>query len=206
MYRFVFDTETDGLPNDRELPDHPSQPHLVQLAAMVFDEQWVPRATYAVIIKPDGWTIPDEVVKIHGISTELAIAVGVPLVVALASFNHLARACNVHIAHNTPFDMKIITTAYHRAGRAKQMVALNCKDTMQMALPILKIPPTEKMVKAGFGHKFKNPNLTECVRFFFNEELEGAHDALCDVKACARIYKQILELKSFTEGLGSRDA
>jgi DNA polymerase-3 subunit epsilon len=46
---------------------------------------------------------------------------------------------------------------------------------------------TEKQIKAGFTG-FKSPNLTECMRHYFQEDLPGAHDALVDARASGRIY------------------
>lgn len=68
-----FDTETTGIPDFKSPSDAPHQPHLVEVAALVIDED-----TRQVIngfhsmVRPDGWTIPDEVAAIHGITTERA--------------------------------------------------------------------------------------------------------------------------------------
>jgi len=58
---------------------------------------------------------------------------------------------------------------------------------MTAAAPIVNIPPTPKMLAAGFN-KPKSPKLEECIKHFFGEELPGAHDAMIDVIACRRIY------------------
>ncbi|WP_182340872.1 hypothetical protein [Comamonas koreensis] len=58
----AYDTETTGLPLFKEPSEHPDQPHIVQLGAILVDLNT--RTTIAsmdVIIRPDGWTIPDEV-------------------------------------------------------------------------------------------------------------------------------------------------
>ena len=41
---------------------------------------------------------------------------------------------------------------------------------------------------------YKHPKLCECYTILFNEILLGNHDALSDVKACARVYSELLEL------------
>lgn len=61
---------------------------------------------------------------------------------------------------------------------------------MRQSAPIVNLPPTPKMVAAGFT-KPKPPSLTECMRFFFNEDLVGAHGALTDARACARVFHEI---------------
>jgi hypothetical protein len=58
MLLFV-DTETSGLIDFAQPTDHPSQPHIVQLAALLCDddEDCTVRETYQSIIRPDGWEI-----------------------------------------------------------------------------------------------------------------------------------------------------
>jgi DNA polymerase-3 subunit epsilon len=43
------------------------------------------------------------------------------------------------------------------------------------------------MLAAGFT-RAKQAKLSECITHFFNEDLTGAHDALVDVRACARVF------------------
>ena len=59
--------------------------------------------------------------------------------------------------------------------------------TAKLATPICKIPPTAKMVAAGFN-KFKTPNLGEAYRHFTGNELVNAHSAMADVMACRDVY------------------
>lgn len=68
-----FDTETTGLPLFKEPSEHPGQPHIVQLGACLVDlDSREVLSTLDVMIKPDGWLIPDKVDAIHGITTEKA--------------------------------------------------------------------------------------------------------------------------------------
>jgi DNA polymerase-3 subunit epsilon len=66
---------------------------------------------------------------------------------------------------------------------------------MEAAAPIVNLPPTERMLAAGFN-KPKAPKLEECIHHFFGETLAGAHDALVDVRACARVYFHLQTLKA----------
>ena len=67
--------------------------------------------------------------------------------------------------------------------------------TMEAACSVVNLPPTAKMLAAGI-HRPKSPKLEECVKHFFNEDLQGAHDAMVDVAACRRVY---LHLKSLED-------
>ncbi|KAG1311504.1 hypothetical protein G6F63_016316 [Rhizopus arrhizus] len=56
-------------------------------------------ASLDVIVRPDGWIIPDEGAAMHGITTEHAAAVGVPESLALSLFLELWGG-RKRIAHN----------------------------------------------------------------------------------------------------------
>jgi DNA polymerase III subunit epsilon len=59
--------------------------------------------------------------------------------------------------------------------------------TQALSTPILKLPPTEKMLRAGF-RKNKSANLGEAYQFFTGRPLQGAHSAMVDVDACMACY------------------
>ncbi len=185
----AFDTETDGLINYHETYSHASQPHIVQLSAILYDDEENERSLMSVIVKPDGYSIPQAAANVHGITTEQASNYGVPLVVALAMFNHLAKAADAHVAHNVSFDLCVLGAAFHRAARPQH--PLNPRCTQNLSTPILNLPPSPRMIAAGFN-KPKPPRLSECYQFFFNEQLEGAHDALVDARGCARVYFELM--------------
>src|SRR5438445_11546778 len=69
----VFDSETSGLPRFGDPSDHPGQPHIVELAAILATREGeVDRFYRKVAI--DGWTISPDAAKAHGITTEMALA------------------------------------------------------------------------------------------------------------------------------------
>jgi len=188
-----FDTETTGLPLFKEPSEDPRQPHIVQLGACLVDlDTWKTLATLDVMIKPDGWTIPDEVAEIHGITTEMAGDLGVPESLAVELLLDMLGD-RLRIAHNEQFDARIVRIACLRhfdPSLADEWKAGNAECTAQLATPILKIPPTDRMKAAGFM-KFKTANLGEAYRFFTGRELVGAHSALVDVHACMEVYRAI---------------
>lgn len=194
MPDLFFDTETTGLP-DYSLPvDHPKQPHIVQLAAILIDDGGIERASMNVMIKPEGWTIPEGAAAVHGISTELAVAVGIEIRAALSVFLRLRRVASVLVAHNIKFDDFLIETALRRTFSdlvPEWRGGRFC--TMEAAAPIVDLPATDRMKAAGFN-KPKPPRLAEAYKHFFSEELQGAHDALVDVRACRRIYDHLQKI------------
>lgn len=198
-----FDVETTGFPLWKQPSAHPDQPHLVQLAAELCDSTGAVLESMNVIIRPDGWTIPEQVAAIHGISTERALAEGIPEVDAVIKFHVLAGRAALRVAHNISFDDRIMRIAMVRAGLAREVIerleAGPSACTLKLADAIMKLPPTEKMLAAGFT-KSKPPNLAEAVRYFLNEPHDKAHDAMADVIACRRIYFHIQALSAATSG------
>lgn len=190
----AFDTETTGLPDWRSPSDADHQPHLVQLAMILLDDELQEHASVSLIVRPDGWTIPDDVAAIHGITTEKATRLGVPEKIAARLYAEMLYGTSAGvIGHNVSFDLRIMRIAMLRAGFTKEKLdsrEVESFCTMKAATPIVNLPPTDKMVGAGFT-KPKPPKLSECIEHFFGEKLEGAHDALVDVRACLRVYRHL---------------
>lgn len=191
MIGLFYDTETTGLPLFKEPSEHPDQPHIVQLAACLVDLNTRKLInSMDVIIRPDGWVIPDDVAKIHGITTERALNEGVPEASAIGVFMDMWAQARTRIAHNEQFDARILRIALMRFeddAVADHWKAGNAECTAKLATPICQIPPTEKMVKAGFN-KFKTANLREAYLHFTGKELENAHSAMADVLGCMEVY------------------
>lgn len=190
----IFDTETTGLPDWRNPSDAEHQPHLVQLAMVLLDADLQERASVSLMIKPEGWTIPEEVAKIHGITTDIATRFGVPERTAAKLYASMLYTTGAGVVgHNVKFDLRIMRIALLRAGYTKEQLdgrEVEAFCTMTKCTPILNLPPTDKMRAAGFN-KPKTPNLGECIKHFFGEELEGAHDAMVDVRACMRLFRHL---------------
>jgi DNA polymerase-3 subunit epsilon len=199
-----YDTETTGLPLFKDPSDHPGQPHIVQLAALLVDpESRETIASMDVIVRPDGWTIPEEVAAVHGITTEIAEAVGITEKQAVETFIELWRGPGrTRIGHNEQFDARIVRIALKRfvdtpgevLPMSDEWKGAPAECTARMSTPICALPPTEKMVRAGFN-KFKTPNLGEAYRHFTGRELQNAHSAMADVRACRDVYFAIQDMR-----------
>lgn len=192
MIALFYDTETTGLPLFSEPSEDPRQPHIVQLAACLVDmETRQTIASMDVIVRPDGWVIPDDVAQIHGITTTRALDVGVPEETAVAMFMHLYGGGRLRIGHNEAFDARILRIALirhaHDASVDEHWKAGKAACTQALSTPILRLPPTAKMIAAGRLHH-KSANLREAYRHFTGNELAGAHQAMVDVQACMAVY------------------
>lgn len=195
MTILFFDTETTGLPDKRSPVSATHQPHVVQLAAILTEDDGTERASISIIVNP-GVAIPEGASKVHGITDEVAAKYGVKPRVALTALRGLAMTADLVVAHNIEFDTFLVEVATDREGWPPHvilgMVRRFC--TMEATTPILKLPPTERMVAAGFN-KPKPPKLEEAYRHFFGKDLDGAHDALVDVRACRDVFFAVRALE-----------
>ena len=177
----AFDSETTGIPIWSEPSDSETQPHLVQLAAVLVDlDTGTHYGAMDVIIRPDGWTIPDDVLEIHGITTEHALEVGIPEETALAMFMALAEGRCV-LGYNTPFDKRMIRIALKRytEGEAQMDAWKDCESLCAM-----------QAARKDMG--VKSIKLTEAYRLYMGRELVGAHSAMADTLATIDVYREIL--------------
>lgn len=171
-----FDTETTGFIKYGERSDHPNQPHLVQLAAILYDLE-LKKVVQSIdlIIKPDGWVIPEAATNVHGISTEYALEVGIREEDALSIFLRLAEG-HKRVAYNTPFDKRIIRIATKRYSCDDEFNIWN-DGYFECAM---------KAAREVIGGK--NCKLAEAYTYFTGEKLENAHTAMADTLACMEVY------------------
>ena len=187
MYLF-FDTETTGIPKNYKAPvsDLKNWPRLVQIAWLVADESGNEISSAEHIVKPNGFTIPPDATKVHGISTDIALAQGVEIKFALDVIAKEIGAAKSVIAHNIAFDEKILGAEFLRAGYSNHLDEKQRRCTMQSATDFCRLP-------GPYG--FKWPTLNELHKKLFSESFAGAHRALVDVRACAKCYFELKRLK-----------
>lgn len=179
MNKLFFDTETTGLPLFKEPSDDPRQPHLVQLAAILVNDAREEVALIDnVIIKPDGWEIPAEVSAIHGITHEMAMDVGIPEIEALDMFMDMHKQCGLRVAHNTTFDNRLIRIALKRY-RPDLIADDEWKDNSKYYCT---------MIEYRKIHGGKQPKLEEAYEKLTGKNLENAHTAMADTRACMDIF------------------
>lgn len=161
MRALFFDTETTGLPKDRnksasEGPNNWPEP--VSISWAVTDGPKIIRAK-SYLIKPQGWQIPADSIKIHGITQQMAEADGIELRYVMKEFIRDLLQVDIIIAHNIEFDKNVISAAalYH----CPEDVALKWPAhefcTCENSRAICKLP-TFKPTRSGI---YKAPKLTE---------------------------------------------
>jgi len=189
----IFDTETTGLPKNWNAPitDSDNWPRMVQLAWQIHDRKgkFVENKNFVVI--PEGYEIPFATEKIHGISTEKAHKIGIPLTEVLAEFNKDLEKVDYVIGHNVSFDINIVGAEYHRKGVENALIKKIDVDTKDESTDFCQIP-------GGRGGKFKWPKLDELHQILFEEKFDEAHNASADVNATARCFLELVRLGVIT--------
>ena len=187
----VYDTETTGLPDWSKPSNDPCQPYITQLACQLCEEDGAVISSMNFLIQPAGWTIPDDVSAMTGLTTERCSKFGVPIELAIEFFLMLWRSSAIRVGHNESFDARLIRIALLRHPDLTQF-ADEWKDgnsfcTKNKSISIINLPPSDKMMAAGKRGP-KPPNLAEAYRHFTGKDLDGAHNAAVDVMACKTVF------------------
>ncbi|UOB16165.1 DNA polymerase III subunit alpha [Abyssalbus ytuae] len=193
MY-LIFDTETTGLPKrwDAPVSDTDNWPRAVQIAWQIHDETGNLIEHQDYLIKPEGFNIPFDSEKVHGISTELAQEQGIGLREVLEKFNVALSQSKFIVGQNVGFDVNIMGAEFYREGIENNLARLPVLDTCtETTAQLCQIP-------GGRGGKFKLPTLTELHGFLFGNGFEEAHNATADVEATTRCFFELIRRKIFT--------
>lgn len=191
----AYDTETTGLPIWKEPSESAGQPHIVEIAALLYSPSGDLIDEFSTLVKPDGWTISQEMTDIHGISQEQAMDEGIPEAEAVAGYLAIHASAGLRVGHNVSFDDRILRIAIKRFGDGRHgYLDLNQieRDAIADAFkasesyctcwknkPVLAIPGPR-------GHKL--PTLAEAYQHYFGSTPEVAHRARADAEACAKVY------------------
>ena len=194
MY-LIFDTETTGLPRNWNAPlsDSDNWPRCVQIAWQLhaLDGRMISHDDF--IIRPDGFDIPFESEKVHGISTALAKRDGVDIKTVVESFLAVVDQADFLVGHNLKFDLNIMGAELLRLGKENTLAENAILDTCTEDTALLCELP------GGRGGKFKLPTLSELYAFLFHDSFEEAHNATADVEATARVFIELIRQNKFTQ-------
>ena len=191
----IFDTETTGLPLDKNAPltNFDNWPRMVQIAWQIHDAEGKFVKAENHIVKPEGFIIPINASMVHGISTEHALNVGENLNDVLDIFLENLKDVKYIVGHNVSFDLNVTACEFLRVKGINPFRGMNIIDTC-----------TEKTadfckLSGGPGRKFKKPKLAEIHQLLFNEGFDMAHNASADVEATARVFLELVRINVINE-------
>ena len=229
MY-LIFDTETTGLPKSYKAPmtDIENWPRCIQIAWQLHDDLGRVVEHDNFMVQPEGFNIPFDSEKIHGISTELAQEQGITLKEGLERFNKVLENTKFLVGQNVTFDVNIMGAEFIRAGiqpnfKAFEFDSFNLDDynfitkvpaNREMSIDDLKEEDKNGLgildtctestagmcqIPGGRGGKFKLPTLTELHNYLFGVGFGEAHNATADVEATTRCFFELLRRERYTK-------
>jgi DNA polymerase III epsilon subunit-like protein len=156
----------------------------------------------STLVYPDGWEIPAEATRVHGISTEMARTYGVALAKVYDWHCRLYNAADLIVGHNVSFDNRIIRIQHKKMdypGDEPRGKPNFC--TMRKGTGMCKLPQ-----RSGRRGPYKWPKLTELHQHLFGKEFSGAHDAMSDVTATAKCYFRMADMEKPMAMVDTEDA
>ena len=177
----VFDTETSGLFDYKLSADAPGQPRMASFAMVMLDDNLEVESQFSVLVKPEGWEMDDnsDACKKNGLTQARLMAEGVRIEHALGHYN-------------AALNLKIMRGELRRAGLPDRFETTASVDLMRPLTNVCKI-------KKATGGGYKWPKLEEAHQSLFGEGFTGAHGALPDSLAAARIFKHMVVNKHLSE-------
>lgn len=176
-----FDTETTGFPKNWNAPisDVYNWPRLVQLAWVVYDETGHLLHENCRTIYPQGFRIPAEASKVHGITDEIARVKGIGIREILIELKNDLQNCDFIVAHNLEYDEKIIACEFYRENIDIDFTRVRRVCTKEISTEYCNLPDQ------------KWPTLQELYFRLFGKRFENSHDALVDIRATAECFWEL---------------
>lgn len=164
----VFDTETTGF-----YPEKGDR--LVEIGALELVNHVPTGRTYHQYINPER-EVPEEVVKVHGLTTEYLK--GFPVFAKVAKeFVDFVGDDGILVAHNAAFDIKFINYELQKLGYAEYSWD-RVVDTLEIA-------------RSKFPGQRNNLDVL-CKRFGIDNSARTFHGALLDAQLLAEVYLELL--------------
>lgn len=193
--RCFIDTETTGLPINNNLPytESDNWPHLVQVALIIEDDNYGVLAKRNMILKPDGYSIPESSARIHGISNAQAVKEGEDRKQVIGFLDQVLGNSDIIIGHNVSFDLNVVKAEIIRVKGEENALFTkknhNVVDTMKMGMNICKIPNLS--FHSRMSQPYKYPKLDELYYKLFNKHFDNQHDAMADIQATHDCYYEL---------------
>lgn len=191
MKLLIFDTETTGLPRlkmpSKQEPNN--WPHIVSISWVILNSETNKiEKERSYIIKPRSWIIPEDSIKIHKITQEIAERDGSNLATVIGEF--LAEDYDMLVAHNMEFDYNVLDNAI------RWDLDLPFKEIKKQKICTMEFSRDLCNLKSMFG-KNKPPKLSELYSHAFGvlPESTQLHNSLYDVKVLTKIVQEYEPLR-----------
>lgn len=190
MAYVAWDTETTGLPVGYPVASQKNVhlfdiSRLLSIAYVKYDAEGNEVDSDHMIVYPDDFIV--DAVHIHGITSEHAKEHGLPFEEVYNRFLDSIKDCGTLVAHNSKFDESILMSECYRRGFSVE------------PFKKFKFVCTHKMTLSTF---LKPMKLIYLYADLTGKELENAHNALADSRACGEVYHILRNYKRVLKPLG----
>ena len=181
MRAVIFDVETTGLPKQRNAPLENTElwPYIVQISWIVIDiiDGEITDIKDNIIKLPEDVTIPEDSIKVHGITNEKMLESGVDIKEILLDFQSDINNSEIIVAHNIEFDQAVIGVESIRnlGFNLFDGYRKNKYCTMKRSRKLCK-----KWAKLSFLHEK-----------LFKQVPNNLHNSLIDVFVCFRCFYKL---------------
>ena len=188
MKVFVFDTETSGLPKERNpsIYDTDKWPHIMQISYIIYNTETCElEETYDAYIRLNSWVIVDPVSEgIHGITREIMESKGIPIQEALIRVRDALSKVDICVGHNVSFDKRFMIVEGIRNSIRMNFPMDYC--TMKNGKEVCKIEYTFSNGEKGF----KFPKLMELYEHLFPgiPAPQNLHNSFADTIITLKCY------------------
>ena len=209
MRVLVFDTETTGLPKSKIMnPDTLNLwPHIVQFSYVIYDTilNDIVHSSDSIVKLKDGIIIPEDSIKIHGVTNEISQKNGTNIEVILNEFFSHLRNIDLLVGHNVSFDINMIKvellrfiyeTKYNileddvKTYKYNLHFLTNYKNiccTLQDSIKFCDIKTLDK-----YGKEYqKFPKLIELHQKLFESTPNNLHNSFNDILVTLRCYMKL---------------
>ena len=148
------------------------------------------------IIKSEGFIIPEEVIKIHGITNEKANNEGKELKKMLKKIGKKIKECEYIIGYNIYYDINVLLSELYRKNRNKTIEKVLKLKKEKKIICLGQIASIEAKPDKFYKYSiYAIPKQTHVYKRCYNEELINAHNAKSDVLGMIKIMYWIYENK-----------
>jgi len=208
MRILVFDTETTGLPKSKIMnPDTLNLwPYTVQFSYVIYDTNLndIVVSSDKIVKLKDGITMPEDSIKIHGITTEISQKNGINIETIINEFFSHLRDVDLLVGHNVSFDINMIKVELLRLIYEAKFISENevkeCKYnlhfltnykniccTLQESIDLCNIKAIDK-----FGKEYtKFPKLLELHQKLFESVPNNLHNSFNDILVTLRCFMKL---------------
>ena len=201
-----MDTETNGLPHDYSFDENNVEnwPEMLQIAWQLYDQNFNLVKERSFFIHHEDIILKNEALNLTGITEAKLKKEGQNLKEVLQDFFYdLTTSCIV-VGHNVEFDLNVI-----HAEALKNKIELKAfiYDWNTNIVDFEKIHTfctmknTTEFVGIPNAYGFKYPTLMELYQKLFIHKFTDSHDALGDVRATSKCFKELITKHGFRSNI-----